>query len=140
MLDNGATTIWERWDGLNEEHGFQSPKMNSFNHYSLGSVGEWLYRFVLGIDQAPGTVGFARLLLRPHPGTPLNWARGSYHSVRGKIAAAWERSGDQLEYRVSVPPNTTATVLVPGAEEPEYHVGPGTHSFTGQFTGETQDA
>jgi hypothetical protein len=68
MIDRGATTIWERWDGWSEERGFQSAWMNSFNHYALGSVGEWLYRFALGIDQAPGTAGFGRLLLRPHPG------------------------------------------------------------------------
>ncbi len=54
MLDQGATTIWERWDGWSGERGFQSAWMNSFNHYSLGSVAEWLYRFLLGIDQAPG--------------------------------------------------------------------------------------
>lgn len=49
MIEHGATTIWERWDGRTSEHGFTSPAMNSFNHYALGSVGEWLYRFVLGI-------------------------------------------------------------------------------------------
>ncbi len=94
MLDNGATTIWERWDGRTEEGGFQSPMMNSFNHYSLGSVGEWLYRFVLGIDQEPGTAGFGRLLLRPHPGEPLSWARGSYKSVRGTVSTSWSAPGD----------------------------------------------
>ena len=71
MVDHGATTIWERWDGWTAERGFQSPWMNSFNHYSLGSVGEWLYRFLLGIDQEPGTAGFGQLLLRPHPGGSL---------------------------------------------------------------------
>ena len=72
MIDHGATTIWERWDGWTAERGFQSPWMNSFNHYSLGSVGEWLYRFLLGIDQEPGTAGFGQLLLRPHPGGSLD--------------------------------------------------------------------
>ena len=91
MVDHGATTIWERWDGWTAERGFQSPWMNSFNHYSLGSVGEWLYRFLLGIDQEPGTAGFGRLLLRPHPGGSLSWARGSYQSVRGTISAGWKR-------------------------------------------------
>ena len=59
MVDHGATTIWERWDGWTAGRGFASPWMNSVNHYSLGSVGEWLYRFLLGIDQEPGTAGFA---------------------------------------------------------------------------------
>ncbi len=88
MVDHGATTIWERWDGWTAERGFQSPWMNSFNHYSLGSVGEWLYRFLLGIDQEPGTAGFSCLLLRPHPGGSLSWARGSYRSVRARFAPA----------------------------------------------------
>ena len=68
MVEQGATTIWERWDGWTAERGFQSPLMNSFNHYALGAVGEWLYRFVLGIEPAPDAAGFGRLLIRPHPG------------------------------------------------------------------------
>ena len=71
MIDAGATTIWERWDGWIADRGFQSAWMNSFNHYALGSVGEWLYRFLLGIDQVPGTAGFGQLLVRPHPGGSL---------------------------------------------------------------------
>jgi alpha-L-rhamnosidase len=156
MIDNGATTIWERWDGLTKEHGFQSPEMNSFNHYSLGSVGEWLYRYVLGIDQEPGTAGFERLLMRPHPGTPLTWARGSYQSVRGTISTGWEHASGQFTYRVQLPPNTAATVHIPSGQpsqvrdnagnppaslatfpstqnagEAVYHVGSGGHEFTG---------
>jgi alpha-L-rhamnosidase len=130
--------------------------MNSFNHYSLGSVGEWLYRFVLGIDQEGGTAGFRRLLLRPHPVSPLSWARGSYQSVRGIIKTEWERSGDRFTLRVAVPANVTASVRVPsasardvrdaaggapqsveafpgavGAEEAVFLVASGTHEFTG---------
>jgi alpha-L-rhamnosidase len=159
MLDNGATTIWERWDGRTGERGFQSPQMNSFNHYSLGSVGEWLYRFVLGIDQQPGTAGFGRLLLRPHPGGELSWARGSYRSVRGLIGTGWEHSGDQFTFRVELPPNVTASVRVPsghaagvrdqdgsrpkalasypgaaGIQEAVFEVGSGTHQFSGRRT------
>ncbi len=115
MLNNGATTIWERWDGWTAEHGFQSPEMNSFNHYSLGSVGEWIYRFVVGIDQEPDTAGFSSPLLRPHPGGTLTTARGSYRSVRGTISAGWERSGDQFSYRVELPPNVAARVHIPSA-------------------------
>jgi hypothetical protein len=88
MIDAGATTIWERWDGWTSERGFQFAWMNSFNRYS---VGEWLYRFVLGIDQEPGTDGFGRLLVRPHPGGTLTWARGSYQSVRVPVGARTSR-------------------------------------------------
>ena len=110
-IRNRATTIWERWDGWTEEKGFQSPNMNSFNHYSLGSVGEWLYRYVGGIDA--DTAGFGRILIRPRPGGSLTHARAEYDSVRGKIVSAWSIEGDQFTLGVTIPPNTTATVHVP---------------------------
>jgi len=122
-VDRGATTIWERWDGWTEEGGFQSPKMNSFNHYSLGSVGEWLYRYVLGIELAPGAAGFDRLVVRPHPGGSLSYARGSYKSARGEIRTAWRREGGELEVDVELPPNVTASVRIPSAS-PVSVVGP----------------
>lgn len=110
-IRNGATTIWERWDGWTEENGFQSPNMNSFNHYSLGSVGEWLYRYVAGIDAE--TPGFGRILIHPRPGGGLTHARAECDSVRGKIVSAWSIEGDQFNLGVATPPNTTATVHVP---------------------------
>ena len=110
-IKNGATTIWERWDGWTEKDGFQSPNMNSFNHYSLGSVGEWLYRCVAGIDA--DSPGFGRVLIRPRPGGSLTYARASYDSVRGPIESGWELSGGRLRLRVKIPANTTATVHIP---------------------------
>jgi alpha-L-rhamnosidase len=112
-IRNGATTIWERWDGWTEENGFQSPNMNSFNHYSLGSVGEWLYRYVAGIDMDPQTAGYGRIVIRPRPGGGLTHARGEYNSVRGRIVSAWSIEGEQFNLGVLIPPNTTATVYVP---------------------------
>jgi alpha-L-rhamnosidase len=112
-ISNGATTIWERWDGWTEENGFQSPNMNSFNHYSLGSVGEWLYRYVAGIDLDPQTAGYDRIVIRPHPGGGLTHARGEYDSIRGKIVSAWSIEGNQFNLGVTIPPNTTATVHLP---------------------------
>ncbi|MGK5684084.1 family 78 glycoside hydrolase catalytic domain [Actinoplanes sp. URMC 104] len=85
-IRHGATTIWERWDGWTEHGGFQSAAMNSFNHYSLGSVGEWLYGRVAGIDQAPGSVAYRELLLRPTPGGKLTWARAEQETVRGSVS------------------------------------------------------
>jgi alpha-L-rhamnosidase len=112
-IRNGATTIWERWDGWTEENGFQSPNMNSFNHYSLGSVGEWLYRYVAGIDLDPQTAGHGHIVIHPRPGGGLTHARGEYDSVRGKIISAWNIEGDQFNLGVTIPPNTTAAVHVP---------------------------
>jgi alpha-L-rhamnosidase len=156
MVQAGATTLWERWDGWTAERGFQSPWMNSFNHYAFGAVGEWLYRFLLGIDQEPGTAGFGQLLIRPHPGGSLTWARGSYRSVRGPVATSWERSGDRFDFRVELPPNVSASVRIPSgqaaqvrddagrppaslgrfpggrdAQEAVFHVGSGVHEFSG---------
>ena len=111
-LRHGATTIWERWDGWSEQHGFQAPRMNSFNHYALGSVGEWLYRGVAGLDQTPASAGYRELLVRPRPGE-LAWARASYASARGRVAVAWERDGEELRLDVEVPPGATAVVHVP---------------------------
>src|SRR6185312_11677438 len=140
MIDRGATTIWERWDGWSEERGFQSAWMNSFNHYSLGSVGEWLYRFVLGIDQAPESAGFRRLLLRPHPGGGLDRVHGSYRSVRGPVLARWERSGGRFTYQVEVPPNAAASVHVPSADPAQVRAAAGGGpAATGAYPGSPGD-
>jgi alpha-L-rhamnosidase len=115
-IRQGATTIWERWDGWTEERGFQSPNMNSFNHYSLGSVGEWLYRYVAGIDQEPRSSGYKHIVIRPHPGGGLTSARAEYDSVRGRIASEWETVDGVFRLRATVPANTTATVRVPARD------------------------
>jgi alpha-L-rhamnosidase len=122
-LRHGATAIWERWDGWTEENGFQSPNMNSFNHYSLGSVGEWLYRHVAGIDLDPQTPGYGRIVINPRPGGGLTRAKAEYDSVRGRISSAWRVEGDRFELEVTVPPNTTATVHVPAANGAEITEG-----------------
>ena len=112
-IRHGATTIWERWDGWTEDKGFQDPGMNSFNHYSLGSVGEWLFRYVAGIDTDPAHPGFAHIQVRPHPGPGLSHARAEYRSVRGRIVSDWNTAGGALALSVTVPANTTATVFLP---------------------------
>ena len=122
-IQNGATAIWERWDGWTEAHGFQSPNMNSFNHYSLGSVGEWLYRYVAGIDAA--SPGFGHVLIHPCPGGGLTHARAGYDSVRGRIESGWEISESEFRLNVTIPPNTTATVHVPAADRARVTEGGG---------------
>lgn len=112
----GATTIWERWDGWTEEGGFQSPKMNSFNHYSLGSVGEWLYRYVAGLDLDPSDPGYRRVRINPHPGGGLTYAHARYDSVRGPISSGWSTEGMTFRLDISLPANTTARVSMPVAE------------------------
>ncbi len=115
---HGATTIWERWNGWTEEQGFFNPLMNSFNHYSLGSVGEWLYRYVAGIELDPQVNAFKRFVIRPYPGGSFTHARASYRSLYGTIESGWQREDDTLTLEVTIPANTTARVYVPSDEGP----------------------
>ncbi|HZG58822.1 alpha-L-rhamnosidase [Paenibacillus sp.] len=116
-IRHGATTIWERWDGWTEHKGFQSPGMNSFNHYALGSVGEWMFRYMAGIDLTPGKIGFQRFLIRPVLTDKLEFVHASYDSKYGKIAVRWDRGGmpneKSYDLVVTVPANTQATVRLP---------------------------
>jgi alpha-L-rhamnosidase len=112
-IRHGATTIWERWDGWTEHAGFQSVAMNSFNHYSLGSVGDWLFGRVAGIDQTADSVAYREFLLRPLPGGTLTWARASQETARGQVSCGWSLDDDQLTVTVTVPPGCTALLQVP---------------------------
>ena len=112
-VKHAATTIWERWNGWTEEQGFFNPQMNSFNHYSLGSVGEWLFRHVAGIELDPEVPGFQRFVLRPFIGQGLDFARASYRTLHGEIVSHWKRAGKKLTWTVRIPANTTARVFVP---------------------------
>lgn len=129
MLRHGATTLWERWDSYTPEHGFYGPqappsfihpvigpnfRCNSFNHYAFGAVGEWLMRFVAGIDVDPQQPGYEHILIRPRPGGGLTYARGTYESIRGLVASEWSLEGGRLHLQVCIPANTSATVYLPG--------------------------
>jgi alpha-L-rhamnosidase len=125
-IDHGATTIWERWDGYVEGRGFQDPGMNSFSHYAIGSVGEWMYRTILGINPDEEHPGYKHFTIRPRPGGGLTWANGEYNSPYGKIVSRWQyqepnESGESghdpvFTLEIVIPPNTTATVYVPATE------------------------
>ena len=112
-IKQGATTIWERWDGYTKDKGFQDPGMNSFNHYSLGSVGQWLYQDVAGIDTDPDQPGFKHVLLHPNPGPGLTSAHATYDSLHGRIVSDWKLANGQFQWDVTIPANTTATAWVP---------------------------
>jgi alpha-L-rhamnosidase len=115
-VTQGATTIWERWDGWTTDKGFQDPGMNSFNHYSMGSVGEWLYRFVAGIDLDDNAVGYKQIIVHPRPNEGLKFAKGEYLSIHGLIKSQWRREAGKLRLGVTIPANTTATVYVPRSD------------------------
>jgi len=112
-VKQGATTIWERWDGWTPDKGFQTTVMNSFNHYSLGSCGEWMYDTVAGLGMDRSVPGFKKIVFRPTPGGGLTSASATYDSVRGPVACKWAIDDSGLHVNVSVPPNTTATLYLP---------------------------
>ena len=115
-VTQGATTIWERWDGQKPDGSFQDVGMNSFNHYAYGAIGEWLYQYVAGINIDPEHPGYKHILLAPHTGGGLTNANAEFESLYGKIKSAWKLNGNDFVYEVTIPANTTATVTLPGAE------------------------
>jgi alpha-L-rhamnosidase len=126
-VDQGATTIWERWNSYTKERGFGDVGMNSFNHYAYGAVAEWMYRYMLGIDTCEDGFGFKHILLQPKPDlrTPsempagqekVTWVRGYYDSVSGKIEADWKLENGVFEYNVVVPAGVKATLHLPIGE------------------------
>jgi alpha-L-rhamnosidase len=115
-IKHGATSIWERWDGWTPEKGFQDPGMNSFAHYSFGAVYQWMVENIGGIrSDGPG---YKRIVIEPHPGGRLTHAETSYKSIRGEIATAWNVTTSRLSLDVTIPSNTTASVVLP-ASRPE---------------------
>ncbi|MCX6899584.1 MAG: family 78 glycoside hydrolase catalytic domain [Verrucomicrobia bacterium] len=118
-IKHGATSIWERWNGWTPETGFGDPGMNSFAHYSFGAVYQWMVENIGGIRNDPDTgVGaggpaYKKIVIAPTPGGKLTSADVRYDSIRGRIETAWKKSGDKLTLNVTIPANTTATVLVP---------------------------
>ncbi|HUU16512.1 MAG TPA: glycoside hydrolase family 78 protein [Sedimentisphaerales bacterium] len=120
-IKNGATTIWERWDGWTEEKGFQTPGMNSFNHYAFGSIGRWLLGTVAGIEtDGPG---YKQIIIRPMPGGGMDYAKASYKSIYGKIVSDWRIKGSTFTLNVTIPANTNATVYVPTEDIENVTVG-----------------
>ena len=112
----GATTIWERWDGQKPDGTFQNEGMNSFNHYAYGAIGEWMYRHVAGIDIDAELPGYKHILLAPHPGGGLKDVHAEIITLYGKVASSWKFENNEFVYEVVVPANTTATVTLPYAK------------------------
>jgi len=115
----GATTIWERWDGIRTDGSFEEASMNSFNHYAYGAIGDWMYRVIGGIDTDKEQVGYKHIVINPRPGGELSYAETSYMSAYGEIRSSWKIDGGTFHFELSIPVNTTATVSLPSAGKPE---------------------
>jgi alpha-L-rhamnosidase len=112
-VTQGATTIWERWDGWTEESGFQTPDMNSFNHYAYGAIGAWLYGTVAGIEIDPQAAGYKHSVFAPQPDGSLSFARAELDTLYGKLVSAWKYRDGVFDYEITIPPNTSTTVRLP---------------------------
>jgi len=110
MIEHGATTMWERWNG---DQMLADPGMNSFNHYAYGAVAEWLYRYAAGIDTSNDDVGFHRIVLHPQFSRELGEMNATYDSVYGPIHSEWKVSGGTTTWIVGIPANTTALLQFP---------------------------
>ena len=110
----GATTIWERWEAL---HPDGTPDSTSFNHYSYGAVGNWLYSTIAGINTDESHTGYKHSVIRPHTGGGLTYATGELLTPYGKLSSHWQWDGDDLLLDLEIPANTTATVYVPTADD-----------------------
>ena len=115
-VTQGATTIWERWDGWTHDKGFQDPGMNSFNHYAYGAIGDWLYRVVAGINPDWEQPAYKHVIFRPQPPADgrLRYAKASLESPYGLVSSEWEIVGDEFRLTIQTPANTHATVFLPG--------------------------
>lgn len=128
-VTQGATTIWERWDGQKPDGTFQNVGMNSFNHYAYGAIGEWLYTYVAGIKIDEQQPGYKHFILSPHVGGGLTNAKAEYKSLYGKIVSSWKIDGNNMVYDIEIPVNTSATVILPSSNE-QKELGSGKYSFT----------
>jgi alpha-L-rhamnosidase len=111
MLENGATTIWELWNG-----NTANPRMNSQNHVMLlGDLLVWYYENLAGIKSDPEAPGFGRLIMKPDFTKDLTFVDASYHSMHGIIRSDWSKSGNALTWKIELPANTEALVYIPAA-------------------------
>jgi len=112
----GATTIWERWDGEKPDSTFETPSMNSFNHYSYGAIGDWMYTQMVGLDTYEDGVGYKHIKIQPHIGGGFSFASASLQTYYGKLSSGWKVEGDTISMDVEIPANTTATIFVPSTD------------------------
>lgn len=115
-VKKGATTIWEHWDSIKEDGSFWSDDMNSFNHYSYGAIGNWMYRVLAGLDMDEVIPAYKRIRIVPKfASIQLTYAKASYESMYGRILSSWRMTEEDIEMEVEIPANTTAEIILPYA-------------------------
>lgn len=109
----GATTIWERWDGIKPDSTFQTPGMNSFNHYAYGAIGDWMYRVMAGLDTYEDGPGYKHIRIRPLIGGNFDHVKASLNTYYGTVTSAWKKEGGKIIFEMEIPVNTKADVFLP---------------------------
>ena len=109
----GATTIWERWDGIKPDSTFQTPSMNSYNHYAYGAIGDWMYRNIAGINASEEALAYKKSVIKPLPGGDLTEGGGELATNYGMLAAHWQVEDAGFTLEVTVPVNTTTDIYIP---------------------------
>jgi len=112
-INQGATTMWERWNSYSHSDGFGDAGMNSFNHYAYGAIGQWMYERIAGLAPNPKYPGYKHFFIQPIPSGPLTYAKAELDTPYGIARSGWEKKNDGLLVKATVPPNSTATVIVP---------------------------
>lgn len=128
-VDNGATTIWERWNSYMVDKGMGPRGMNSFNHYAYGCVCEWIWETAAGIAADPATPGFKHIIMKPMPDKRLGHLTAEYNSAAGMIKSAWRYEGEKWIWEFTIPEGATATVTLPGETESKKYES-GTYTVT----------
>jgi alpha-L-rhamnosidase len=113
-VDNGATTIWERWNSYTLDKGLGPNGMNSFNHYAYGCVCDWIWKTAAGIAADPADPGFRHIIMRPIPDRRLGFVKAEYESAAGLIKSEWHYEGNQWHWTFTIPEGATASVTLPG--------------------------
>ncbi len=132
-INQGATTMWERWNSYSKADGFGSPRMNSFNHYAYGAIGQWMYERVAGLAPDPQSPGYKHFFVRPVPGGGLTHASVVLETPYGLAASKWTINGKSFEISITVPPNATATVILPYGQTNPRHIASGEHHLSCQL-------
>ena len=128
-VDNGATTIWERWNSYTIDKGMGPKGMNSFNHYAYGCVCQWIWESVAGISAATDSPGFKHIILKPVPDKRLRFVDAEFDSPAGTIKSSWRYNGDTWMWTFTVPEGAVASVTIPGeTDSTDYQAG--TYSVT----------
>ncbi|WPV02020.1 family 78 glycoside hydrolase catalytic domain [Mucilaginibacter sp. cycad4] len=109
----GATTIWERWNGIRPDGTFEPASMNSFNHYAYGAIGDWMYSQMVGLDIDENGPGYKKIKIQPHIGGNLTYATATHITPYGKLSSGWKVENGKLIIDSEIPANTTATIYIP---------------------------